>query len=101
MSFFVLISGIVISLIVGVAAGNIAVTEMFKVVGDGVTSMYDITVISILVACIVSLVKEAGGIQFILDLIKAGSEGKKERNLELHCWHYLWIYVRQIIRLQS
>ena len=52
-------------------------TEMFKVVGDGVTSMYDITVISILVACIVSLVKEAGGIQFILDLIKAGSEGKR------------------------
>lgn len=74
--FLVLISGIVISLIVGVAAGNIAVTEMFKVVGDGVTSMYDITVISILVACIVSLVKEAGGIQFILDLIKSRSEEK-------------------------
>ena len=78
--FLVLISGIVISLIVGVAAGNIAVTEMFKVVGDGVTSMYDITVISILVACIVSLVKEAGGIQFILDLIKSRIRGKKERN---------------------
>lgn len=79
--FLVLISGIVISLIVGVAAGNIAVTEMFKVVGDGVTSMYDITVISILVACIVSLVKEAGGIQFILDLIKSRIRGKKGAEL--------------------
>ena len=79
--FQVQISGIVISLIVGVAAGNIAVTEMFKVVGDGVTSMYDITVISILVACIVSLVKEAGGIQFILDLIKSRIRGKKGAEL--------------------
>ena len=79
--FLVLISGIVISLIVGVAAGNIAVTEMFKVVGDGVTSMYDITVISILVACIVSLVNEAGGIQFILDLIKSRIRGKKGAEL--------------------
>ena len=79
--FLVLISGIVISLIVGVAAGNIAVAEMFKVVGDGVTSMYDITVISILVACIVSLGKEAGGIQFILDLIKSRIRGKKGAQL--------------------
>ena len=79
--FLVLISGIVISLIVGVAAGNIAVTEMFKVVGDGVTSMYDITVISILVACIVSLVKEAGGIHFMLDLIKSRIRGKKGAEL--------------------
>ena len=79
--FLVLISGIVISLIVGVAAGNIAVAEMFKVVGDGVTSMYDITMISILVACIVSLVKEAGGIQFILDLIKSRIRGKKGAQL--------------------
>lgn len=32
--------------------------------------MYDITVISIVVACIVSIVKEMGGIQFILEFIK-------------------------------
>lgn len=75
--FLVLISGIVISLIVGVAAGNIAVSEMFTVVGDGVTSMYDITVISIIVACIVSLVKEYGGIQFILHLIRSRIRGRK------------------------
>ena len=45
--FVVLISGIVISLIVGVSMGHIALSEMFQVVGSGVTSMYDITVISI------------------------------------------------------
>lgn len=75
--FLVLVGGIVVSLIVGVATQSIAIGEIFKVVGDGVTGMYDITVISIVVACIVSLVKEFGGIQFILDLIKSKIKGSK------------------------
>lgn len=75
--FVVLISGILISLIVGVSMGHIALSEMFQVVGNGVTSMYDITVISIIVACIVSLVKEHGGIQFILNLIKSKINGRR------------------------
>lgn len=75
--FLVLISGTVISLIVGVATGSLAVGDMFVAVGEGVTGMYDITVISIVVACIVSLVKEFGGIQFILNLIKKSIKGQK------------------------
>ncbi|MBU3876066.1 Na+/H+ antiporter NhaC family protein [Faecalicatena sp. AGMB00832] len=75
--FLVLIGGIVVSLIVGVATGSIALSQIFSVVGEGVTSMYDITVISIVVACIVSLVKEYGGIQFILYQIKSRIKGKK------------------------
>ncbi|EGB93575.1 Na+/H+ antiporter family protein [Clostridium sp. D5] len=75
--FLVLIGGIVVSLIVGVATGSIALAEIFTVVGNGVTSMYDITVISIIVACIVALVKEYGGIHFILSLIKSRIKGKR------------------------
>ena len=75
--FLVLISGIVVSLIVGVFTGSIAVSEIFSVVGGGITSMYDITVISIVVACVVSLVREYGGIQFILDMIKKRIHGKR------------------------
>ena len=75
--FVVLIGGTVISLIVGVATGSLAVGEMFSSVGEGVTGMYDITVISIEVACIVSLVKEFGGIQFILNLIKKSIKGQR------------------------
>ena len=75
--FLALISGTVISLIVGVATGSLAVGDMFAAVGEGVTGMYDITVISIVVACIVSLVKEFGGIQFILNLIKKSIKGQK------------------------
>lgn len=75
--FVVLIGGTIVSLIVGVATGTLAVSELFTVVGSGVTGMYDITVISIVVACIVSLVKENGGIQFILNMIRNGIKGKK------------------------
>lgn len=75
--FVVLIGGTVLSLIVGIATGTIALGEMFTVVGSGVTGMYDITVISIIVACIVALVKEFGGIQFILDLIRSKINSKK------------------------
>lgn len=75
--FIVLIGGTVLSLIVGVAAGNIALPEMFNVVGDGVVSMYDITVISIIVACIVSLVRKNGGIAFILNQIKMRIRGQR------------------------
>lgn len=75
--FLVLIAGTVLSIVVGVWTETIAVSEMFTVMGDGVTSMYDITVISIIVACIVSLVRANGGIQFILDLIKSRIRGKR------------------------
>lgn len=75
--FLVLIAGTVLSIIVGIWTGTIALSEMFTVMGDGVTSMYDITVISIIVACIVSLVRANGGIQFILDLIRSRIRGKR------------------------
>ena len=79
--FLVLISGILVSLAVGVGTGAIALTDVFRVMGDGVTSMYDITVISLIVACIVSLVKEYGGIQFLLELIKGKLHSKKGAQL--------------------
>ncbi len=75
--FLVLIGGTVLSVIVGVATGSMAMGEIFTVIGDGVKGMYDITVISIVVACIVSLVKEYGGIQFILYVIKSKIKGNK------------------------
>lgn len=79
--FVVLIGGTIVSLIVGVATGSITMDQMFVVVGDGVTGMYDITVISIVVACIVSMVKEHGGIQFVLNLIH--SRIKSEKGAEM------------------
>ena len=79
--FVVLIGGTIVSLIVGATTGAIAWDQMFVVVGDGVMGMYDITVISIVVACIVSLVKENGGIQFVLNLIHKNIKSEKGAEL--------------------
>lgn len=75
--FLVLIAGTVLSLIVGIGTGAFQISEMFQKMGEGVTSMYDITVISIIVAAIVALVKEYGGIEYILNVIKKRISGSK------------------------
>jgi Na+/H+ antiporter NhaC len=68
--FIVLITGTILSLIAGVATGNIQGIALFTSMGDGIYAMYDITVISIIVSCIGSLVKYNGGITWILTVIK-------------------------------
>ena len=73
--FVILIAGTILSAIVGVATGAFAF--VFQKMGEGVTSMYDITVISIIVAAIVALVREYGGIQFILSVIKSRISGAR------------------------
>ena len=79
--FVVLVGGIVISLVIGLLTGSLMWNEMFSVVGNGVMGMYDITVISIVVACIVALVKEYGGITFILNLIRKRIKSAKGAEL--------------------
>lgn len=75
--FLILIVGTVLAALVGVGTGAFAIGELFQKMGGGVTSMYDITVISIIVAAIVALVKEYGGIEFILNLIKKRINGPR------------------------
>ena len=81
--FLVLIAGTVLSLLVGVGTGTIQAAEMFRMVAEGpdgtggIMGMYDITVISMVVACIVALVKEMGGIQFLLSFIRKRIRGKR------------------------
>lgn len=81
--FVILVLGTVLSVIVGVATGAIAVSSIFTVIGSGldgnggIMNMYDITVISIVVAGIIGLVKENGGIDFLLESIKKHVKGPK------------------------
>lgn len=67
--FIVLIGGIAFSVIAGLTTGAMKVSQIFTSMGKGATGMYDITVISILVACISALVKYNGGFAFILENI--------------------------------
>ena len=75
--FVVLIGGTVLSLIIGVLSGTIPFLDMFNVLGNGITGMYDITVISIVVSCIVGLVKENGGIEYILEKVTSRIKSSK------------------------
>lgn len=67
--FSVLITGTVLSLIVGTITGKISGIELFTCMGDGITAMYDIAVISIVISCIGSLVKANGGIEWLMQFI--------------------------------
>ena len=75
--FGVLIAGIALSLVVGITFGMFPWTDMFNVTFNGISGMYDITVISIIVACIGALVAHGGGIQAIIDFIHARINTKK------------------------
>ena len=75
--FGVLIAGIVLSLIAGIAFGMFPWTDVFNVTFGGISNMYDITVISIIVACIGALVAHGGGIQAIIDFIHSKINTKK------------------------
>lgn len=75
--FTVLIGGTLLSLFIGVISGTIPLLNIFNVVGDGIVGMYDITVISIVVSCILGLVKENGGIDYILSHISSRIKSSK------------------------
>ena len=81
--FLVLIGGTVLSIIVGVALGAIAPDQIFIAIGTGlegnggIMNMYDITVISIVCAGIIGLVRDNGGIEWILQKISGFVRGKR------------------------
>lgn len=75
--FAILVIGTVLALGVGVATASFAWTDMFSVLYDGIYNMYDITVISIVVACISALVREAGGIDALIGVIRRCIRSRK------------------------
>ncbi len=81
--FVVLVGGTVLACIVGVALGTIQPDSIATVIfsgpdgGGGIMAMYDITVISMVCAGIIGLVKDNGGIDFILNAIRARVKGPK------------------------
>ena len=69
--FIILIAGTVLALAVGVFSGAFVWTQCFNVLYNGIYAMYDITVISVIVACIGALVKQSGGIDALIALIRS------------------------------
>lgn len=61
-----LASGTILSLAVGLFYGDFTFLDIFTIMGDGVSSMFEISIISILVGAIIALIRENGGIDWVL-----------------------------------
>lgn len=77
--FLVLAGGTVCSIIIGLCLGDPSITflTILKGIGSGMTSMYDISLISLVVAGIVEIIKANGGIDAIIYAIRRCVKGKR------------------------
>lgn len=73
----VLALGTLLSLGVGIGMGELPTAEAFRAVGDGVAKMYDITAISLVVAGVLGLVRENGGIDWLLQHVLRRVRGRR------------------------
>lgn len=73
----VLALGTLLSLGVGIGMGELPAKEAFQAVGDGVAKMYDITAISLVVAGVLGLVHENGGIDWLLQHVLRRVRGRR------------------------
>lgn len=79
--FVVLILGTILSLLVGLLAGDFGFFDIFTIMNSGIVPMFEITVISLTVAGILGLVKANGGIDYILRVIKTRVKSKRGAQL--------------------
>ena len=75
--FIVLGCGSILCFITGLATGSLSIQTAFAAMGDGTTGMFETMIVTILVASIGALMKEFGGFEFILGLIRKGFKSKK------------------------
>ncbi len=75
--FIVLITGSVLSIIIGIATGSLTYASGLASMGSGISGMFETMIVTILVASIASLMRENGGFEAILDLIRKKSNSKR------------------------
>lgn len=75
--FMLLSGGTILALGVGLFYGDFGWKDIFNVMGDGIVSMYDITVISLIVAGIVALIRMNGGVDWVLYTIRKRIRSEK------------------------
>lgn len=75
--FLVLILGIVSGSVIMLATGAVEATELLSKMGDGVSGMFETSMVAVLVAAICALINEYGGFAALLHVIKKIFKGKK------------------------
>ncbi len=79
--FIVLITGIVLFIGAGIITGSLTYATGLASMGSGMSGMFETMIVTILVASIASLMKENGGFEAILSLIRKKAKGKRGGSL--------------------
>jgi len=75
--FLVLAFGIVLAGAVGLADGSYQLMDLFQKIGEGMSGMYEMAFLAILIAGMVEIIKLNGGIDFLLHLATRKIKSKK------------------------
>lgn len=75
--FLVILTGIVSGAVIMLATGTNSLTELLSNMGQGVSGMYETTMVAILVSAICALIREYGGFDALLSGIKKVFKGKR------------------------
>ena len=75
--FIVLGCGAILSLIMGLVTGSLTLSTGLSAMGEGTSRMFETMVVAILVAAIGALMKEFGGFEFILGLLRKGFKSRR------------------------
>ncbi|MGE7948150.1 Na+/H+ antiporter NhaC family protein [Lysinibacillus sp. NPDC093688] len=75
--FLVLAFGIVLAGAVGLADGSYQLMDLFQKIGEGMSGMYEMAFLAILIAGMVEIIKLNGGIDFLLHLATRRIKSKK------------------------
>ena len=75
--FIVLLVGIASGAIIMLATGQTAATELLASMGSGAAGMFETSIVAVLVAAMCALIREHGGFDALLSLIRRIFKGKK------------------------
>lgn len=75
--FIVLGGGTILFAIVGLVTGSLSLDTTFSSMGGGVSGMFETMIVTVLVASIGALMKEHGGFEYILKVVRTAFKSKK------------------------
>ena len=76
-----LTAGILLSVLVGLGTGTIAQVEVMAKAGEGISGMSDLIIVTLLAGGLLELIRQRGGIDFIVDRLTRRVSGKRSGEL--------------------
>lgn len=76
-----LTAGILLSVLVGLGTGTIAQVEVMAKAGEGVSGMSDLIIVTLLAGGLLELIRQRGGIDFIVERLTRRVSGKRSGEL--------------------